>query len=80
MASFDFYVEEEISVDEFHSNMSKREKQDMFELLKEEYDDENAEGNPAQEIFNEAIDKIKASRLQLSVEQEEWFVNFAKKL
>jgi hypothetical protein len=78
MASINFYVDEDISIEEFYDNMSKSEKKEMYKLLMK--DVEYEETNPAQEIFNEAIDKIKSSRLQLSNEQEEMLLNLAKSL
>ena len=78
MASINFYVDEDISIEEFYDNMSKSEKKEMYKLLMK--DVEYEETNPAQEIFNEAIDKIKSSRLQLTVQQEEILLNLAKSL
>jgi hypothetical protein len=78
MASINFYVDEDISIEEFYDNMSKSEKKEMYKLLIEDVEYEKT--NPAQEIFNEAIDKIKSSRLQLSNEQEEMLLNLAKSL
>jgi hypothetical protein len=80
MPSFDFYVDEHISVDYFYDEMSKSEKKEMLERLLEDAVYEEAEASPAQEIFNEAIDKIKASRLQLTAREEEMLINLANSL
>ncbi len=80
MPEFNQYID--IDVEEFYDEMSKREKEEMLELLKQDFtvEKEDYSGSPAQEIFNKAIDKIKASRLQLTVDQEDILINLAKSL
>lgn len=80
MASINFYVDEDISVEEFYDNMSRSEKQEMYDLLKEDYDHKAEQASPAAEIFQESLDKIKANMLMLSLDQEEFLINLAKSL
>ena len=72
----------DIDVEDFYEEMNKREKQEMWELLKEDFDyeDQNPPASPAAEIFQESLDKIKANMLMLSLDQEEFLINLAKSL
>jgi hypothetical protein len=80
MPSFDFYVDEHISVDYFYDEMSKSEKKEMLERLLEDDVYEEAKASPAQEIFNEAMDKIKERRLQLPIYVEQMLLDLARSL
>lgn len=72
----------DIDVEEYYDEMSKQDKEEMLELLKQDFtvEQEDYSGSPAQEIFNEAMDKIKARRLQLPIYQEQMLLDLANSL
>jgi hypothetical protein len=81
MPEFNQYID--IDVEEFYDEMSKREREEMLELLKQDFtieEEDTSLPSPAGAIFLSAIDKIRRSRLQLSLEQEEMLINLAKSL
>ncbi len=80
MPEFNFY--NEVDVDDFYDAMDRYDKQEMFDLLKQDFEIEEDPHYPsaAEAIFFEAVDKIKQSRLQLTLEQEEMLLELARSL
>lgn len=81
MPEFHQYID--IDVEEFYDEMSKREKEEMLELLKQDFtveEEDTSLVSPAGAIFRSAMEKITRSRLQLSIEQEDMLINLANSL
>ena len=85
MPEFTAYVD--VDVDDFYDELSKSDKKDLINRLIEDnlIKDTDAdvlynEASPAGQTFEDAIDKIKANRLSLTAEQEEYILSLAKSL
>ena len=81
MPEFTNYID--VDVEEFYDEMSKSDKKEMLELLKQDFEIEEDEvflPSAAGLIFFNAIDKIRRSRLQLTPEQEEMLITLANSL
>ena len=85
MPEFRTYVD--VDVDDFYDELDKTEKKDLIDRLIEDgyirdtdLDTKYNETSPAGQIFEDAINKIRANRLQLTLEQEEYILSLAKSL
>lgn len=85
MPEFKTYVD--VDVDDFYDELDVTEKKDLIDrLIEDNYIKDRDvvtkynETSPAGQIFEEAIDKITANRLQLTLEQEEYIISLAKSL
>jgi hypothetical protein len=82
------YIEVDIDVDDFYSELSSREKRELINLLESDgllpdtgdADDTELVGSPMDHEWDEMLTKINNGRYQLTSEQEQLLITLAKNL
>jgi hypothetical protein len=82
------YIEVDIDVDDFYSELSSREKRELIDLLEsdgllpesEETEEVELIGSPMDHEWDEMLTKINNGRYRLTSEQEQSLIELAKNL
>ena len=81
MARFYEQTELDIYPDEFIESCSEKEKRELWEILKDEYDSSvNLTDNCLDSMFNEQVFKLIGNRHRLTTEEENLILSIANKL